>query len=389
MKKAIVLLISVVLLSSAFAQKTLPAKGKVLQKTAVARDNAEHEGLSITGKIEGFTEGKIYLNKLIYPNSIKIDSFDLTNGNFSFTKDISNTNVYSINFGKRHSGVIIFPESENIRVNVKLNNGIIDNADVKSGTLQQVFQEYSKTIKDAGLEMNKLYLAFLNAKKANNESETTRLEKELSVKSAAMDATEAKIQELNVSNLLGIFLITKKIYAYDYDKLKSCLGKVNPVAQKSEIFKTLTARLAKLDNVKVGAIAPDFTLPTPEGDMVSLSQFRGKVVLVDCWASWCGPCRVESPNMVALWNENKDKNFTILGVSLDRPNDREKWIKAIADDKLSWTQVSDLKYWQSKICDLYVINAIPETILIDKDGKIVARGLRGEELKVKVAELLK
>ena len=136
-------------------------------------------------------------------------------------------------------------------------------------------------------------------------------------------------------------------------------------------------------------IAPDFTLPTPEGNMLSLSQFRGKVVVVDCWASWCGPCRAESPNMVALYNANKDKNFTILGVSLDRPDAKDKWIKAIADDKLAWNHVSDLKYWNSMICDLYVISAIPETILIDKDGKIIARGLRGDDLKAKVAELLK
>ena len=367
MKKTIVLLISVVFLFSAYAQKSL----------------------TIAGKVEGFTEGKIYLNKLASTSLIKIDSIDVNKGDFSFTKGITNADIYMINFGKSRSGVVIFPETENIQLTVKLNNGFLDNAEVHAGAIQKAYQEYSKTMKDNGIAMNKLYVAYQSAKSSNNQTEVARLENELNKASDASDVNESKIQELNASNLFGIYLITKKVYAYDYEKLKSCLEKVNPAAKKSEIFKLLSTRLAKMESVRVGATAPDFTLPTPEGKMMSLSQFRGKVVVVDCWASWCGPCRAENPNMVTLYNANKDKDFTILGVSLDRPNDKAKWMKAIADDKLIWNQVSDLKFWQSIICDLYVINAIPETILIDKDGKIVARGLRGDELKAKVAELLK
>ena len=367
MKKTIVLLISIMFICSAFAQKSL----------------------TITGKVEGFTEGKIYLNKLVSPNVIKVDSVDVNKGNFTFASGITNTNVYMINFGKSRSGVIIFPENGNIELTVKLFNGILDNIEVKAGAIQKDYQEYLKAQKATGIEMNKLYMAFQEAKRGNNETEAARLNKELNIKYEASEAIDAKVQEINASNLFGLFLITKKVYAYDYTKLKSSLEKVNPDAQKSEIFNSLSTRLAKMEKAKVGSMAPDFTLPTPEGKMLSLSQFRGKVVVVDCWASWCGPCRAENPNMVTLYNANKDKDFTILGVSLDKPNEKDKWVKAIADDKLTWNHVSDLKYWQSKICDLYVISSIPETILIDKDGKIVARGLRGEELKAKVAELLK
>jgi peroxiredoxin len=365
MKKIIVLFSALTLLFSANAQKSL----------------------TINGKVDGLTEGKVYLNKMASQKPIKIDSIDATNGSFTFTKGITASDIYMINFGKIRSAVFLFPENENIVVTVKLSNNVIESSDVKAGSLQATFQDYAIALKENRAEMNKLIPLYQKAKSENNQAEVDRLDKELTVKSEAFDATENKIQENNATNLLGLYFVINKVYYYDYDKLKGTLEKVSDVAKKSEVYKNLQARLEKMDKVRVGSMAPDFTLPTPEGTMVSLSQFRGKVLVVDCWASWCGPCRAENPNMVALYNANKDKNFTILGVSLDR--DKDKWLKAIADDKLTWNHVSDLKFWQSMICDLYVISAIPETILIDKDGKIVARGLRGEELKAKVAELLK
>ncbi|HNA42394.1 MAG TPA: TlpA disulfide reductase family protein, partial [Saprospiraceae bacterium] len=136
----------------------------------------------------------------------------------------------------------------------------------------------------------------------------------------------------------------------------------------------------------IGLPAPDFTLETPDGKKVSLKDFKGKVVLIDFWASWCGPCRRENPNVVAMYNRYKDKGFEILGVSLDRS--KEPWIKAIADDKLTWPHVSDLKGWGSSAAALYGITSIPHTVLVDRDGRIVARQLRGEVLGKKLEEIL-
>ena len=153
------------------------------------------------------------------------------------------------------------------------------------------------------------------------------------------------------------------------------------------IAQQLMGQISKAKAKMIGAIAPEISLPTPEGDTVHLSDFRGKVVLVDFWASWCGPCRRENPNVVRLYNKYKDQGFEILGVSLDRSKD--SWVKAIEKDGLSWQHISDLKYWKSIAAQTYGVSSIPYTLLLDEEGKIVAKKLRGAELETMVAKLLK
>ena len=153
--------------------------------------------------------------------------------------------------------------------------------------------------------------------------------------------------------------------------------------------KEMAERIEVAKKTGVGRMAMDFTQNDTLGNPVSLSSFKGKYVLIDFWASWCGPCRQENPNVVKAFNNYKDKGFTVLGVSLDQPNAKDKWMKAIHDDNLTWTQVSDLKFWKNEVAVQYGIQAIPQNFLIDPQGKIIGKNLRGEGLNKKLEELFK
>ena len=153
-----------------------------------------------------------------------------------------------------------------------------------------------------------------------------------------------------------------------------------------EYGKEFVAFVAKVKATAIGQPAPEISLPDPSGKIVSLSSFRGKYVLVDFWAKWCGPCRRENPNVVKAYNQFKGKNFDILGVSLDRT--KADWLQAIQEDGLVWNHVSDLKYFESQAAQDYNINGIPFSILVDPAGKIIAKNLRGPELQKKLESVL-
>ena len=170
-------------------------------------------------------------------------------------------------------------------------------------------------------------------------------------------------------------------------ELESLYSTLSSTYKETRNGKSIVKGIEARKITAIGKIAPDFTQPDTLGKAVKLSDLRGKYVLVDFWASWCGPCRAENPNLVKSFNRFKDKGFTVLGVSLDQPGKKDAWIGAIHKDGLTWTQVSDLKFWDNEAAVLYGIKAVPANLLLDREGKIIAKDLRGADLDKKLSEV--
>ena len=190
----------------------------------------------------------------------------------------------------------------------------------------------------------------------------------------------------NNSNVVSAYVIYRYSYQFNINTLDSITANFDKSIHNSIYYKKLSERVEILKRVDVGQTIVDFTLNDTTGNPVVLSSLKGKYFLMDFWASWCGPCRRENPNIVSVYNDYKNKGFDIIGISFD--NNEAKWKQAIIDDSLSWTQVSDLKGWKCEAGKLYGVRSIPHSILVDPDGVIIAKNLRGEELREKISELL-
>ena len=304
-------------------------------------------------------------------------------GKFFITTEIAYSGYYYLTIGKQ-SLIIVGHPGDNININVDVDD-FISNIEVDGS-------EDTKLVYIALIDFNN-YIRLLDS-----------LQKKISVSKANGD--NEKINKLNLEYqelVIEKDNFVRELIKTNNKSLAALLFIDNfKIEKEPELFKMLSESLIEEfpDNIyikdfknrvdagsflAVGTEAPEITLPNPEGEMISLSSLRGQVVLIDFWASWCGPCRRENPNMVRIYKEYKDKGFEIYGVSLD--NSKDKWVATIKSDHMSWIHVSDLKYWKSEAARLYNVGSIPYTVLIDKEGKIIAKGLRGEALDTRLNEI--
>jgi peroxiredoxin len=221
---------------------------------------------------------------------------------------------------------------------------------------------------------------------SGNEDEAKKAEIDYKAMIEDMNVfTKNFVKEHNTSVVSAYITLIQLANQIDGAELDSIASKFPVEISKSEYVIKVKEIAEGMKKTAIGAVAPDFTMNDPAGKPVQLSSLRGKVVMIDFWASWCKPCRQENPNVVKLYQKYNAKGFEIIGVSLDRG--KEEWVQAIKDDQLSWIHVSDLQFWQNAAAQLYSVNSIPQSYLLDKEGKIIAKGLRGDQLAAKLNEL--
>lgn len=339
-------------------------------------------GYTINGKVDGIADGDtVYLQDFMNRQLVKLDSAIVKNGTFKFTGNQESPVYRYITYIKGDKQYVADLFLENGKINVKLG----EETSVGGTVNNDVYQKFSNDFIAAQKEMNDFYKAIQEDTTLSDEQRQAKMNELEAKEEKAMDMIYNTIEQ-NITNAVGIHLLPSYASAFSEEKQQALVEKV-PAEMVNDNIKRIKDHLDLVAKTAVGQKFADFEMKTPEGNNVKLSDFvsKNKYTLVDFWASWCGPCRQEMPNVVESYKIYKPKGFEIVGVSLDR--DEESWKKGIAELNITWPQMSDVKYWDCEAAKLYGVNAIPATVLIDQEGTIVERNLRGEALKKRLAEL--
>jgi len=354
---------------------------------------------TVSGKITHAPSQNIFLEQIVYDNAAPkvIDSGKLTqDGNYKLKGVSKEQNLYLLTIDHKPVSILI-NDNDDIRLSADLNTSFsspyISNSDATKSlyTFLKRFRSSDSMLAATYNTMDTL------AKQNPNDSSLIILQskgaQELQSLSAYMkDFIKKSNSPAAIYYALSVAASKNVVNIQELDSLATQAAGRFKGHSGLEAMKTAIAQAKSSNNTNEGASwvdkqAPNLTMNDINGKPVSITDFKGKYVLIDFWASWCGPCRKENPNVVAAYNKYKDKNFTILGVSLDQ--DKDSWVQAIKNDNLAWAQMSDLKQWQSAAVSTYNIEGIPFNVLIDPTGKVIAQELRGPALEQKLAEVLK
>lgn len=363
-----------------------------LSAQAQTTSNFTISGTATTGNL---SVAKVYLQYQSEGNNT-MDSSDFVNGKYSFKGNISEPVLARIRvkYLPDAAGKMIKPMQGRDLISVFLSKGDItinsidsfSNITVNGSVAQDDYSTLTKSFQPLNEQMNALYKQFEEA------GDDVVKKKAIEDKADSLDKLQKKMYADFVTNHPNspIALYCVNVFAgwdINPELVAPLYAKLPATTQQSFSGKNLGDRIAIARKTAIGNVAPEFVQNDTLGNPVALSSFRGKYVLVDFWASWCGPCRRENPMVVKAFQQFKGKGFTIVGVSLDQPGAKEKWMDAIHKDALTWTHVSDLKYWENEVAKQYGIRAIPQNFLLDPSGKIIAKNLNGETLEKKLTEV--
>ncbi len=340
----------------------------------------------ITGKIEGADNVRFLLLSSENGRLIQLDSATAREGTFRMSSgNIGYPRVVNLLTEDRKRMLSFYLENSNITITGRIDS--LETARVTGSKTQDEVQELTRLMKPLGEMYQTKNKDLTKARRTGDDTKIKNLSEQINLL-----MTQATIIEkefiLNHPKSFAVPEILNSIASeISASEMESIINKLDPEVAKTPIILNIRFKLDILKSVDIGKKAPDFTLFDPDGYKVTLSSKTGsKLLLLDFWAGWCGPCRSENPNVVKVYNEFHNKGFDIIGISLDQT--ASSWTKAISDDKLTWTHVSDLQYWNSAVAKLYGVSSIPANFLLDKNGVIIAKNLRGEALYNTIKELI-
>ncbi len=339
------------------------------------------------------TKGEtIYLEKLTNPQPITIDSTVIDeNGNFEFTNYTPKIGFYRIKTSAQNFAMLVLDSTDKVKVTGSVKD-LGNSYKVEGSPETKLFLEFNEIAKKNKVQLDSLNQAFqmLVQEKKLKDKQVDSLSNTFQIPYEAIVSPQNKILSKKIiensssySSLMAIQGMDPEKYADVYRVLDKGLYAKYPLDANVVMFHGIVSKMIATTQ---GQEAPEINQPSPDGTNIALSSLKGKIVLVDFWASWCGPCIKEMPNVVKAYAKYKDKGFEIYGVSLDA--EKERWVNAIKKEGMTWPQVSDLKQWDCQPAKQYGVTSIPATFLLDKEGKIIAKNLRGDELEKAIENAL-